>query len=450
MASSATTGTVAGRPQPQTTAEPAGGPFIRHAPDGRRAMYVAASTAGGTANAQFVANPMVSSPGWNKGYRVLTQTTLGAATSGTQTLASPDAPYNFHQLIQMKDAFGTQLLTGPGFDISFLVPLYSGQFGTDEMRSPMNSPQFYPILITGSAGTIAGNFQFPTYFPFEFAKGYGVISGANAALLPVLQMNLAPATSVVTAPAGYSTSPTSTITVDSDFYWLPNVPADPPGIGTTAQWIYQQANPTIPSGTSQIVQLPRLGGYLTGLILDLRNGAGNRLSEGITTGGPGFTLGLDAGNGFPVGWPQRPKILVDGVPLIDTLIGTLIEDIAINSQIGSYTSQTPSNATPAATTNSGSLAAGGATLANYGEQGTNPPQTPRPPGTLWISRKTSLAQRDFGLLDTGEIFLSTNPGTQIEMAGYPWGTVATGPMQLNAIVGQIVPSGALVRGLPEA
>ena len=37
----ATQGTVAGRPQPQTTAEPAGGPFIRHAPDGRRAMYVA-------------------------------------------------------------------------------------------------------------------------------------------------------------------------------------------------------------------------------------------------------------------------------------------------------------------------------------------------------------------------------------------------------------------------
>jgi hypothetical protein len=443
----ATQGTVAGRPQPQTTAQPAGGPFVRHAPDGRRAMYVFAGAAAGTANAQFMANPMVSSPGWNKGYRVLTALTGGSGASAL-TVPNLDAPYNFHQLVQMKDAFGTQLLTGPGYDISYLVPLYSGQFGTDLMRAPQNSPQFLPIVSQITTNT--GNTTFPTYFPFEFAKGYGVISGANAALLPVLQMNLAPATSVVTAPAGYSTSPTSTITVDSDFYWLPNVPADPPGIGTTAQWIYQQANPTIPSGTSQIVQLPRLGGYLTGLILDLRNGAGNRLSEGITTGGPGFTLGLDAGNGFPVGWPQRPKILVDGVPLIDTLLGTLIEDIAINSQIGSYTSQNPSNATPAATTNSGSLAAGGATLANYGEQGTNPPQTPRPPGTLWISRKTSLAQRDFGLLDTGEIFLSTNPGTQIEMAGYPWGTVATGPMQLNAIVGQIVPSGALVRGLPEA
>ncbi|HMD24762.1 MAG TPA: hypothetical protein VKH61_11720, partial [Streptosporangiaceae bacterium] len=63
--------------------------------------------------------------------------------------------------------------------------------------------------------------------------------------------------------------------------------------------------------------------------------------------------------------------------------------------------------------------------------------------------KTSLAQRDFGLLETGEIFLSTNPGTQIEVAGYPWGTVTTGPMTLNAIVGQVVPSGSLIQGLPE-
>ena len=80
-------------------------------------------------------------------------------------------------------------------------------------------------------------------------------------------------------------------------------------------------------------------------------------------------------------------------------------------------------------------------------------QAARPLGTMWISRKTSLAQRDFGLLDTGEIFLSTNPGTQIEVAGYPWGYNNAGAsptsMTLNAIVGQVVPTGALVQGLPE-
>ena len=125
-------------------------------------------------------------------------------------------------------------VTGPGYDISYLVPLYSGQFGTDEMRSPMASPQFRPMLAT-TGQTVVGGTQFPTYFPFEFAKGYGVISGANAALLPVLQVNLAPISSVYTYT--FTSAPTSTITVDSDFYWLPNVPADPPGIGTTCQWI---------------------------------------------------------------------------------------------------------------------------------------------------------------------------------------------------------------------
>ena len=443
----ATQGTVAGRPQPQTTAEQGGGPFIRHAPDGRRAMYVFAGAAGGTAVAQFMANPMVSSPGWNKGYRVLTSIAPGTGSAATPTLAVPDAPYNFHQLVQMKDAFGTQLLTGPGYDISYLVPLYSGQFGTDEMRNPYASPQFQALLNSGSL-TAAGGTVFPTYFPFEFAKGYGVISGANAALLPVLQVNLAAFSSFLTYTfTSAATSPTSTITVDADFYWLPNVPADPPGIGTTCQWIYQPCNPPIASSFSGLVQLPRLGGYLTGLILDLRNSAGNRTSESVTAGGPGFiaaTSVLDTGTG----WPVRPKIVIDGVPLIDTLFGTLAEDVAINTQgIGAYNGAVPFTATQAASTNSNPLF----NVVTTGT-GINPGtlQAARPLGTMWISRKTSLAQRDFGLLDTGEIFLSTNPGTQVEVAGFPWGTFTSSPGQLNAVVGQIVPSGALVRGLPEA
>lgn len=404
----ATQGTVAGRPQPQTTAQTAGGPFVRHAPDGRRAMYVFAGAAAGTSIAQFMANPMVSSPGWNKGYRVLTALTGGA---GSTAISAPnlDAPYNFHQLVQMKDAFGTQLLTGPGYDISFLVPLYSGQFGLDAMRSPANSPQFLPVVSQITTNT--GNTVFPTYFPFEFAKGYGVISGANAALLPVLQVNLAPLAGLF-GTGTFSTYPTSTITVDSDFYWLPNVPTDPPGIGTTCQWIYQPCNPTIPSAASTIIQLPRLGGYLTMLIFDLRDSTGARVLE---TGGS-------------IGWPTRPKILVDGVPLIDTLFTTLQEDVAISTGIGAAVANSVTTATGAA-------------------NGTIP--VPRPVGTIAMSRKTSLAQRDFGLLDTGEIFLSTNPGTQIEVAGYPWGTAANAPMTLNALVGQIVPSGTLVQGLPE-
>lgn len=397
-------GTVAGRPQPNTTAEPQGGPFIRHAPDGRRAQYVDTQGYSG-----FMSRPTVSMPGYCKGYRILFNGS-GGANAATGPTVSPDAPWNFGQLVQMKDAFGTQLLTGPGYVILFEVPLYSGQFGTDEMRSPQNSPQQTVYNTTASATSLT--WQFASYIAFEFAKAYGVISGANAALLPVLQINLAPQSTLFTANAP-TTAMTWTETLDSDFYWLPNTPSDPPGLGTTCQWIYQPSNPTIPSAGSQLVQLPRLGGYLTVLILELRDSAGARLTENGTTN---------------QGWPVRPKLYVDGVPLVDTLFSTWQEDLAISMQIGAGDANVVS-------------AAGGT------QSGTI--QTPRPSGTYAISRKTSLAQRDFGLLDTGEIFLNTNPGTQLELGGFPWGTVASGPMTLNATVGQVVPSGALVQGLPE-
>jgi hypothetical protein len=406
--SQATTATVAGRPQPQTTAQPQGGPFIRHAPDGRRSQYVVAA-----ANALwggFISQPTVSMPGYCKGYRIQFYASGG---TGSSVVLATDFPYSLASLVQMKDAFGTQLLTGPGYEILGLVPLYSGQFGTDLMRSSWNSPQF-------SAGTTAGNFQVATYVPFEFAKAYGTISGANAALLPVLQMNIAASSAVYST---LSTAPTGVqVTVDSDFYWLPNAPTDPPGLGTTQQWIYQQATPIIAStgttSTSQLVQFPRLGGYLTTLIMELRDSAGARMTTDSPVAG---YAGTTAGNG----WPQRPKLLVDGVPLVDTLWGTWCEDLAIATGIGAT----------AATTNA---AAGTVPVA-------------RPTGTFAINRKTSLSQRDFGLLDTGEIFLSTNPGTQIEVAGYPWGysNSSTNYMTLNAIVGQVVPTGALVQGLPE-
>lgn len=392
-ATSAASGTVAGRPQPQTTAEPAGGPFVRHAPDGRRAMYVDNQAPGG-----FMGRPMVSSPGWNKGYRV--QVVAAASTITTGALPSTgqgalDTPNNWAQLVQMKDAFGTQLLTGPGWDMTFLVQLLSGQFGIDLTRSIQNLPA------TSWTGVTATNNSFTasTYLPFEFAKGYGVISGANAALLPVLQINMQPFSGMnsgaLTVQGAWSE------TVDSDFYWLPNVSTDPPGIGTTCQWIYQPSNPTFGAAFSGLVQFPRLGGYLTVLGLDLRDSTGAR---------------VDA-------WPTRPKLVVDGVPLVDSLLSTIYEDMAISMGIG-------------ATSNGTQTAAGTAT-------------SPRPAGVMAFSRKTSLAQRDFGLLDTGEIFLSTNPGTQIEMAGYPFGSGGTPPYTINAVIGQVVPSGALIQGLPE-
>jgi hypothetical protein len=355
-------------------------------------MYSANPLFGGV-----VASPMVASPGYNRGYRIKQVATTAAGTGGviSALAGGVDAPFSLYQLVQLKDAFGTPLLTGPGYEMAKLVPLYSGQFGTDQTQDVQELPSWTGITAA------SGAFTFSTYFPFEFAKAYGVISGANASLLPTLQLNLAAVGTLFSTPP--SAAPTLTTQVDADFYWLPEgVAVEPPGIGTTCQWIYQPCNPTIPSGGSVIVQLPRLGGYLTAMILELRDALGARV------------------DGFPV----RPRLYLDGVPLIDSDLATIQDDMAIQMLVG------------------GGVA---------GTQVAAPTQVsaPRPVGTIAFSRKTGLAQRHFGLFDTGEEFLSTNPGTQIEVSGMPWGTIAQSPATLNAIVGQVVPSGAMIQGLPE-
>jgi hypothetical protein len=393
MTDAASSGVAAGRPQPQTSVEPAGGPFVRHTQEGRRAMYSANPLFGGVVN-----SPMVASPGYNRGYRIKTTAVTAAGTGGVISATNPggpDAPTSLYQLVQLKDAFGTPILTGPGYEMMNLVPLYSGQFGTDETQSPQSLPSWTGITAA------SGAFSNSTYLPFEFAKAYGVISGANASLLPTLQMNLAAAGTLFSTPP--SALPTLTTQVDADFYWLPEgVAVEPPGIETTCQWIYQPCNPTVPTGGSVIVQLPRLGGYLSVIILELRDSLGFRVD----------------------GFPARPRIYLDGVPLIDSDLATVFDDMAIQMLVGGGVAGTQI----AAPTNV---------------------QAPRPTGTMAFSRKTGLSQRHFGLFDTGEEFLSTNPGTQIEVSGMPWGAITNSPATLNAIVGQVVPSGAMIQGLPE-
>lgn len=364
-------GTTAGLPQPQTTIEPPGGPFIRHSQPGRRPMYTLSSQTFGNT----ITQPLVAAPGYFRGFRMKWSVTGG---TGTSAVLSPDAPYNIASLVTLKDAFGTPLIVAPGYHAFYLIPKYGGQFGTQEGRDPSNLPSYQQAQLNG-------NFQFNSVLGLEFAKAYGVISGANASLLPTLIINLAPLTGVyTTVPTG---SPVVNLTLDSDFYWLPEgVSVMPPGLGTTCQWIFQQCTPTIGSGATTTVQLPRLGGYLNCLILELRDANGNR---------------VDA-------WPQRLRIYVDGVPLIDSDITEIFDDMYIQFQ-----------------------------------------GTSRPTGVVAISRRTSLAQEDFGLFDSGETYLSTNPGTLIEVQGAPWGSVANPPVQMNAIIGQVVPSGTLVQGLPE-
>lgn len=384
----ATTGQVApaqeaGRPQPQTTIEPPGGPFVRHSQPGRRAQYVLTAQAFGG----LITQPLVAVPGYVARFRLRIAATGGSGSSGATVAA--DAPFNAVALVTLRDAFGTPLIVGPGYEVLYLVPKYSSQFGLFSQSDLKNFVVFSGVQ--SASGTGEGNFTFATCLPLEFAKAYGLISMANASLLPTLQMQLAASGTVYTAnPPGVL--PTMEFDLDADFYWLPEgVAIEPPGLGTTCQWVFQNANPTVPSASATIVTLPRLGGFLHTIIFELRDSTGAR---------------IDA-------YGTRFRIYVDGVPLIDSRFDTMQDDMQ--------------------------MIYGAATTAQW----------TRDTGVMVLSRRTSLSQINLGLLDTGEVFLSTNPGTLVQLECSPWGTIANAPATLAAIIGQVVPAGSLLQGLPE-
>jgi hypothetical protein len=399
-----TTGQAAGRPQPQTTLEPAGGPFIRYAQPGRRTQY----TSSGNAFGATITQPLVAVPGYVRGYRIMVN--AGSGVNGNTTIAAAaDAPFNCVSLIQLKDSFGTPLIIAPGFEGFYLVPLFSGGYGMGISSDVTLLPSFSAIS-TGSTGT--GNFTFKSYLPLEFAKGYGVISGANASLLPTLQFSLAPNTATYTTAPG--TVPVLNVTVDAEFYWLPEgVSTEPPGLGSTRQWVLQQLNPSVATASTSRNQLPRLGGYLDTLLFIARNASAARLDVL-----PGFSS-----NSITAGNTSRFQVYVDGVPLYDSLTLDLLDDM-----------QNVWQWTPTSTTAATANITGG---------------NSRPLGVWAISRKTSISQIQHGLFDTAETFLSTNPGTLIELGGAPWGTFSGGPATVSCLVGQVVPTGALIQGLPE-
>jgi hypothetical protein len=344
----------------------------------------------GQAFGALITQTLVAAPGYARKFRLRFASTCGstsAAASGTA-----DAPFNVASLVTLRDAFGTPLIVGPGWEIFKALPKYGGQFGLHALSDPANLPSFSAVQT--ASGASAGNFNFQSVLPLEFSKAYGLISMANASLLPTLQIQLA-ASATVLASAGVAPV-IGTIEVDNDldFAWLPEgVAMEPPGLGTTQQWVLQVANPTIASAASQLVALPRLGGFLSTLVFIFRD-SGNARTDTM----------------FPT---ARIRIYVDGVPLVDTRVDTLQDDMAIQ----------------------------------FAGAGTG--QWTRDTGVLALSRKTSMNQESLGLLDTGEEYLSTNPGTLIQVEGSPFGSFATTPGTLNALVGQIVPAGSLVQGLPE-
>lgn len=368
-------------PQPQTTGQQPGGPFIRYSEEGYKQMY----TVSGQSFGAQINNPLVSAPGYARRFRV--RITASGGVNGTVTVAAnADAPYNVVQQVLMFDPSGTQIIQGGGYNVFHLINKYGGQNGLWDYGDPGNLPNYSPVS-TGSTGT--GDFELSAALPLEAAKGYGVISMANASQLPTISMTLAASGTVYSTAPG--TLPTIKTVVGLDYYWLPlDSTIEPPGLGSTMQWNQQTAQPSIASGSNQEVNVPRLGGYISTFILVLRDSTGAR---------------IDA-------FPDPISFYLDGVPIASQKpLADVEDDMANEFQLAS-----------------GFL---------------------RETGVLVFTRKTSLAQVQMGLLDTGEGYLSSNPGTAVHIQG-TWGTIANSPAQLTVLAGQFVPSGPMLQGLLEA
>jgi hypothetical protein len=292
------TSTMAGRPQPQTTVEQPGGPFIRYTQPGNLPQYQAPGYPFGN----LIQQPLVSRPGYYRDFRLYFTGTGGA--NGTNTVAiTTDSPYNVASLVQFKDPFGTLIFSLPSFEL-YLVNLFSGGAGcgVGTTAAVANFPS-YSAPSVGTSGT--GNFSLAIALPLEFAKGIGTAPGANASVQPTLQVNLNSSSQFYSTAPG--TLPTMTLDVESDFYWLPNAQVAPPALGTSRQWILQVGNPNFAASSNNRISFPRLGGFLDTLILEIRDSTNARVAA------------------FP-SLTNRFVLYIDGVPIEDAPMWKLLDD----------------------------------------------------------------------------------------------------------------------------
>ena len=424
----AAAGAKASRPQPQTTGEPNAGPvFERHSRKSARPGY----SVSGQALGANITQPLSAAPGYmryldvtlsavgnNTGTAAVAYTAgtdfgaggtlpagTGITTAATSSIqGSPAAAVNF---VQVKDAYGTPVFSGNGYEMLYLVPMFSGQVGVGSANDLNKWPSRLAAttgLGTGTSSANTGTFFYHTRIPFEIVPGYGCLAIGNSSLQPSLQLQLASSAQIyATAPA---TAPTLRVDVDENYWAAPiDVSIEPPGLGTTLQWTQLTANPTVGSGASTRIQFPRTGGYLTTLILVARN---------ATNGARDDTV-------FPArGSNNRIRLYLDGVPVLDESIDERVDKMY--EDFGGLEGSSVETIPPTAA------------LAS------------RPAGVIAYSFKESLSQMNLGHLDNLDTALSTTPGTLIEVECTPWGNSAGASSTITAVVGQIVPRGPIVQG----
>ena len=144
-----TTATVATPAQPQTTVEPTGGPFIRHSEPGKARIYDFTNQAFGA----LINQPLTAIPGYAKNFRLLFAASGGANGNSSVGAFLADAPESVVSLITLWDALGTPIVSGPGYEILRLIPMFSGGFGLQGSADTHSLPSFTTVnTSTGSKG----------------------------------------------------------------------------------------------------------------------------------------------------------------------------------------------------------------------------------------------------------------------------------------------------------
>lgn len=246
---------------PQTTAQPGGGPFPRQTRRSRLFGFQATSKALG----DLINSPLKPVPGFLQGLEI-TVTAAGGAKGGATVAAKADAPWSALGNIQVIDAFGQPIINISGYDL-YLINRYSGQCG---FWAPAASGPWSPTV------DINGNFSFQLTIPFELFAGFCSIPAANAAAVPSIQINLGSSAQLYsTAP---DTPPTLTVVVEESYnsIGLTNPNAEPPDNGASHQWFDQPAATQVGSAQNVDVQLPPLGGWMDVLMLIARDVNGAR------------------------------------------------------------------------------------------------------------------------------------------------------------------------------
>jgi hypothetical protein len=398
--------TQATNPQPQTTVKPASISFVQHSFPGNGPMYTTGFSGAGGGFGSTVTTALVPVSGYFRRFRITLNATGGAGNT-TGAAGNKDAPWNAIQQVIVKDASGNvNIINLPGYEALKLLPMICGSFNWNRYLDPACAPYYSGIQTTTGSGN--GDFQFQSFLPLEFGgEGVGSIGGDNASVLPTIFWNTNTTTTVfATAPA---TLPTLNIQVDADYWWNPDQPdLVPDGLGSSRQYQLLTGTPTVSNNSSALVTLPKFGGgFIDSITLEMRDTAGARTDTA---------------------WPSRLQLYIDNVSYINEDLNQIIFDMynVLQLEGGNATTASDPYYNGAATTD----VIGG-----------------RPVGVLHFSFRNGVNQADLGLEQSGLNYVSTTPGTNIQIGGTGWRNQQSDsntPYTLYAIIGLVVPAGNLI------